>query len=235
MPSFAYTPLDLKRSEFRLVRLKKGRACEIDCELVHATLDDNFIPYEAVSYTWGSLLKPYTINIQGATLNVTYHLWRVLHDLQQAETDRYLWIDAISIDQKNIAERGHQVQRMKEIYTSADRVLFCLGGVSNHSINVFMASVKGLQRKVRGFRGSDESRCKDAWGEVQRMLRLRYGNEYEQLQREGLQHVLRQKWFRRVWILQEAASAQKALVYYNADSVSLYVTRAYIIGLGTSV
>jgi hypothetical protein len=39
----------------------------------------------------------------------------------------FLWIDAICIDQNNLAERGHQVERMGRIYDCATEVLIWLG------------------------------------------------------------------------------------------------------------
>jgi Heterokaryon incompatibility protein (HET) len=43
------------------------------------------------------------------------------------EDDCPFWIDAICIDQSSIAERSHQVSRMKEIYKTAKEVVAWLG------------------------------------------------------------------------------------------------------------
>ena len=50
-------------------------------------------------------------------------------DNQNSETDvnGELWIDSICIDQESVQERGHQVQRMGNIYASAMGVLVWLG------------------------------------------------------------------------------------------------------------
>ncbi|KAI1131452.1 hypothetical protein F5Y10DRAFT_286824 [Nemania abortiva] len=236
MPSFTYEPLDFRCSAFRLVRLQKGTAPEIECELIHTSLDENVIPYEAVSYTWGSSEKLHAITIQGRELGVTNNLWRVLRILRQPETDRYLWVDAISINQGSPTERGHQVQRMREIYSAADRVLFCLGGASTDSTEIFMASVVDLQKEVDGFRWHpSDARWKYAWRKVQQRMCVLYGNEYEQHQREGLEHILNRKWFRRVWILQEVAKARRAQLYYGASSVSAHVFVMSIQLIGVSL
>ncbi|KAI1174743.1 heterokaryon incompatibility protein-domain-containing protein [Nemania sp. FL0916] len=219
MSSFVYKPLELGSSTFRIVRLLGGTADEIECELIHTKLGENAISYEAVSYTWGSSQKPHSINIQGEKLNVTSNLWSLLHDLRLPATNRYLWIDAIAINQDDIAERGHQVQRITDIYSSADRVLFCIGRGSNNFTDNFMAALLELEKVVRGCWDLTQQQWWTAWLNVQNRLQLRYGSQCGQYQREGLEQILSQKWFRRAWIVQEVASARSALVYYGADFV----------------
>ncbi|KAF2964371.1 hypothetical protein GQX73_g9214 [Xylaria multiplex] len=237
MSLFTYTPLDLEHSAFRLVRLQKGITDEIECELVTTTLDENVIPYEAVSYTWGSREKPYSIKIQGGTMNITYNLSCLLRHLRQPESDRYLWIDAISINQDDFAERAHQVQQMKTIYHNADRVLFCLGWESTTSTNMLMTSLLDMQSMTRGFHWhSDDVQWRNAWKDVQLRLRHRHGDRCEEQQREGLEQILNQPWFRRIWILQEVASARKALVCYRTDFVPshIFVMGIHLIGVSLS-
>lgn len=48
-------------------------------------------------------------------------------------TTKYLWIDALCIDQSDISERGHQVSIMTQIYSSAMSVIVWLG-VGNEQI-----------------------------------------------------------------------------------------------------
>jgi hypothetical protein len=60
MAIYEYTSIDLEGPAFRLVRLFKGRSTDtIQCELFEAWLHDieDGIPYEAVSYTWGSCVE----------------------------------------------------------------------------------------------------------------------------------------------------------------------------------
>lgn len=44
-----------------------------------------------------------------------------------------MWIDAICIDQDDIAHKGHQVSMMGEIYSHASRVIVWLGPQSHES------------------------------------------------------------------------------------------------------
>lgn len=92
MDTFRYKQLDLNTSAFRLVRLVKGDSYEtIECELIYTTLDDNVIPYEAVSYTWGGTsAKPLNIRLDGKRFMVTSSLWHLLGNIRDREKDRYL-------------------------------------------------------------------------------------------------------------------------------------------------
>jgi hypothetical protein len=46
---------------------------------------------------------------------------------QKSPTPKYFWIDALSMDQKNVDERNAQVARMAEIFKAAQSVLVWLG------------------------------------------------------------------------------------------------------------
>lgn len=129
MESFQYDPLDLETRSFRLLRLHRGRDKEeIECDIVEAFLDqDDTVPFEALSYVWGSLDMPRSIRLNRKHLNVTTNLEIALQNLRVEHEDRILWVDAVCIDQNNVPERGHQVIQMGSIYSLAERVIFWLG------------------------------------------------------------------------------------------------------------
>jgi hypothetical protein len=56
-------------------------------------------------------------------LSMTQNLAEGMLHLQLHDKPRILWIDAICIDQDNIAERSRQVQMMTEIYQRAASLL----------------------------------------------------------------------------------------------------------------
>ncbi|KAI0454371.1 heterokaryon incompatibility protein-domain-containing protein [Xylaria acuta] len=224
MDTFEYQQIDLESSAFRLVRLFKGaKHEEIECELIHTTLDENVIPYEAVSYTWGTLVKRSSIKVQGRDFKVTSNLWNLLGDLRHAKTDRYLWIDAISINQTNDLERGHQIRRMQGIYSGAESVLFYLGETTENisrlmdSLSLFRLHISG------GHWAPGDERCKTAWRRAQFDLRVRYGNNTDSTQRWGLRELLKRPWFRRVWVLQEVANARTASVCCGAYCIPVRI------------
>ena len=51
-----------------------------------------------------------------STLPITRNLYRALKQLRCNNQSRVFWIDAICVNQQDMDERGHQVQRMADIY-----------------------------------------------------------------------------------------------------------------------
>lgn len=89
-------------------------------------------PYTAVSYTWGDGAPTEQISINGQEFRVRINLWSCLHYLGKAVKPRsgsckYLWVDAICIDQNNDQERNAQVRLMDQIYRNAIVVSVWLG------------------------------------------------------------------------------------------------------------
>ncbi|PON27417.1 hypothetical protein TGAM01_v203798 [Trichoderma gamsii] len=218
MDLYQYDALDLGRPAIRLVRLLPGAGSDtITCELFQAFLnqEDDIVPYEALSYTWGSAEAPNHIIVNGKILTITKNLHQALQQLRDKVQDRILWMDAICINQGNEKERGHQVQQMGEIYKQADRVLFYLGE-SNPYSDAFMDTLNMMGKLSLSYSSrkwsSDDERWKIVWtSAVQAVLGNRSAPQTATLQ-QGYRNLLGRSWFRRVWILQEAANARAGLV-----------------------
>lgn len=111
----------------------RGRLCQVD--LLQTRGLASKYEYAAVSYTWGPH-DPRTereIEIDGGPFTVRQNLRDLLQifstsELRKARGGRLLlWIDAICIDQSNLAERNHQVHLMNKIFASAQEVIVWLG------------------------------------------------------------------------------------------------------------
>ena len=134
-----YTPLITERKEIRLVTLCSGNfEDDILCSLSKVSLDDK-PSYEALSYVWGDRRITRRIFIDGLSKRVTRNLEIALRHLRYVSRPRVLWIDAICINQRNIAERSVQVMHMGEVYTKAASVIAWLGEESNDSNLAFDA------------------------------------------------------------------------------------------------
>jgi hypothetical protein len=83
--------------------------------------------YEALSYIWGGPTNTVEIICGQGRLSITVNLRDAIRRFRYKNKCRVLWVDAICIDQRNIEERGKQVQLMGMIYWKADRVLVWLG------------------------------------------------------------------------------------------------------------
>lgn len=219
MQRFQYKPIDLSKDAIRIIRLCKRQATEdIRCELFEAYLDQHEgISYETVSYTWENQLNEATILLDGKEARVTSNLLAALSSLRLVDEDKILWIDALCIDQENDLEKGHQVSRMKLIYEYAERVIIWLGP-SNDDIDALMDSATEVERQDLQRMGEK------IWPDVRQSV-LNSDKEYDHVgnfesrRLEGLQQLLRRAWFRRVWIIQEVAVANRAMIRCGWKSV----------------
>ena len=131
---YQYTPLDHSKSEIRVVRIHPSNDPDagISCTLLRQSLDWS-LKYEALSYTWGAPGTPCSILLDGRPFEVTENLYACLKTLRHPIEYRDLWIDQISIDQSNISERDHEVQRMRDMYQRARRTVVWLGKENNQT------------------------------------------------------------------------------------------------------
>lgn len=101
-----YTSLDKSRGQIRLLHLLPGDVDdEICCTLEVVSLDD--VPdYEALSYVWGSPNQLTHIKFDGHTFQVRKNLRRALTGIRRVYSERVVWVDALCINQDDMAERG---------------------------------------------------------------------------------------------------------------------------------
>lgn len=227
MDDFRYRPLDPQRPSFRLLKLLKGNTIEIECEIFHDSISDHATPYEALSYTWGCTDLVMCIKLNRKKLWITENLYAALQCLRYHDRDRVLWIDAVCIDQSNLEERSQQVQEMGMIFSFAKQVIFWLGRPTADAV-LLLDALSELETKIvsctrEDLIGNDVQR-KKLWSSAQSTANGRDCDESSrQRQRAGLQSLLRRPWFRRVWILQEVAKAQSAVVCSGMWSISAHI------------
>ncbi|KAI2627785.1 heterokaryon incompatibility protein-domain-containing protein [Hypoxylon sp. NC1633] len=136
MASFHYHPFAPNRKQIRILTLKPAPwDSDIKCELHVASLDEP-IWYEALSYVWGAPNPPGTIFLDGVEFSVTPNLGSALRYLRLEDRPRLLWVDAICINQNDLAERKSQVRMMAEIYSKAATTVSWLGEAADESDDV---------------------------------------------------------------------------------------------------
>ncbi|KAF2124667.1 HET-domain-containing protein, partial [Dothidotthia symphoricarpi CBS 119687] len=232
MDDFKHKPINLEEDSFRIIRLFKGKNEPISCELIHARLHDvkDLIEYEALSYTWGDTCNQHIIKVDEKEMLVTENLFLALLHLRYEYEDRILWIDAISIDQNNVKERGHQVRQMGSIYGHAERVVIWLGPATL-ATDVVMSSMQLLAREAnkhacRRWEVSDK-RWYKLWSIGQPLSPDSFHEGFIIQQREGMDTLLSRPWFKRVWIIQEVANARSAKVVCGTKSISTHIFAIY--------
>ncbi|KAK1474537.1 hypothetical protein CABS01_15761 [Colletotrichum abscissum] len=132
-PSPIY-PKTIRSEEFRLINFPAAETCD---GLVHLDLEvhafDNCPEYEAVSYTWagedddGALKHPVYVGSHWDILWQTKNCWEMLRFVRPKRALRMLWVDAVCINQANVAERNGQVANMARIYSECVRCVVYLG------------------------------------------------------------------------------------------------------------
>jgi len=105
---FTYKALSEDKNEIHLLRIhkKKPSSDRIECDIFHVSLDST-PSYNALSYAWGDPLDPmFQIALSGRAFMVRKNLWEALHQIQSESEELMIWIDAICINQSDLAERS---------------------------------------------------------------------------------------------------------------------------------
>jgi len=125
--TFKYKPLDTSVDSIRLLILHGAPSQDsaLSCSLYHTNFAES-PHYDALSYEWGSPASTKPLQIEGARLLIGETLHEALVHLRVMKF-RALWIDAICINQDDLAEKQYQVGLMDFIYHRAKRVLVWLG------------------------------------------------------------------------------------------------------------
>jgi hypothetical protein len=132
---FAYSDAlqDVKPPQIRLFCLEPAPVDEPICGHLETVTLSPEVPFEALSYCWGSMEPECYICIAGCRFRTTPNLKLALYRLRDAVKIRKFWIDAICIDQTNNEEKSHQILLMRDIYFHARQTIVWLGEESERS------------------------------------------------------------------------------------------------------
>jgi len=193
---------------FRLIKLI-GKSRKNGFEFRMKTFSIANAPdYYALSYCWGEPGRKQAIMCENQILEVSSGLGEALEQLYtpSASGTRWLWIDQICIDQKNLFERTEQVRIMKVIYQRATKVIIWLGPKDKHAepaLQVLREAVFPAESvggsKPGGFK------IRSIW------------ESHKVDKRQSLYHFLSRPWFRRAWIIQEVVVPKNGIVILCGD------------------
>jgi len=193
---YTYTKPSAKKKEIRLIKLERRYpGCDISCSLVRFPLART-PPYEAISYTWGSSVKDHLVFFGGKWLPTTRNVYQLLHDRSSFSRTRWLWIDAVCINQDDVEEKNAQVQMMGEIYRAAERVVVWLDDRNLTHTEITHAF---LLLEVINFTAVDQP---DAYTGITKPV----GQESHW---RALHKFLSHPYWCRAWIIQEVALAKE--------------------------
>ncbi|KAI0451780.1 heterokaryon incompatibility protein-domain-containing protein [Xylaria acuta] len=195
--SFQYHPLPQGSKVIRLLELQPGREKEtIRCRLQQYSLASKAIDYEPLSYCWGDTRRRLPILLDGQCMEVTRNLHAALLALRREESTRFLWADAVCINQNDVSEKGEQVQMIRQIYQRGSQTLAWLGKLPLEAQLAF--------RSIQGSVGA--SKISTSHTESQYL--------------ENLRALLELPYFTRVWVVQEIAVSPSVRIISGRDSIS---------------
>jgi hypothetical protein len=220
---FRHEPLNQDDPEIRLIRfvpsseqLESVNEPTINLRIEHVKLEDinqgRCGSYKALSYTWGSHTASHRIHINGLPFKVRTNLYAFLREFKDRE-EGYFWIDQLCIDQSHVIERNHQVALMSSIYSKAEVVYVWLGQPSDSSA-LALAILQEYENLVwpRGstyglWKAEDDERVRNFW------------NSKSKPERQAVAELLSNKYWTRVWIVQELFLAVNLVIFVGAYSL----------------
>lgn len=222
MTPYHYQPLDNEAEYIRLLYLLPAEpSTDIRVDLVHTRLTKEDVPkYEALSYAWGESDTPEVINVgqEGdVTLAVTRSLFQALPYLRYRDKRRVLWVDAICVDQQNLKERSHQVQRMGDVFCLADQVIVWLGvddTTSTHAIQLLHSIASRTEVDWITSTVKPISRDDVDWADILDARSYRGQDMF------AIYSLVMRPWFERLWVQQEIHSKRNAILVCGFDTLS---------------
>jgi hypothetical protein len=202
VPAFEYTALKL--GEIRLLRPASDQD-GYSWSLETVRLEAAELEFDALSYTWGSQMKTYPIVCNSRSMRVHHNLYSALPYLARRTgviVTRPIWVDAVCINQSDEDEKRIQIQLMSTLYRKAKQVWVWLGcGTPEEQVHIPRA-IALLPRIIE--EANRRRSLPRTWQKVEVGPPLR---NLEPAVWKAVMYLMRNPWYKRVWIVQEAALA----------------------------
>ncbi|KAJ4348103.1 uncharacterized protein N0V89_009475 [Didymosphaeria variabile] len=202
-----YQYKQLSAFQFRLVRILPKTMSLIKCELAAYSLEDP-PGYIAISYAWGDTDDKKRVQLEGVDVPVSASLHGALFALRAKKESVLVWVDALSIDQQNVAERTQQVQLMTYIYSRAISVAIWLGPEADDSTMAMETLSEATAQST------DSERIESLMS-----------SEHGKAQLSSVVTLFEREYWSRLWVVQEVFNAQEITVYCGATSLPWSVYR----------
>jgi hypothetical protein len=201
---------------------------QLRCEIRHFPLDD--APrYVGISYVWGAPNFTETLYCGNGTLKITKNLdsaLRVLRLLTESveaaglpRGGRYVWADAVCINQGDNLEKAHQIRLMRRIFETASPVLVWLGDDISEEISTARRILLSLRMIADDYGLVSTNPVQFIHRPIDIHASPKWSHHYslDQLFRTfsfdwaALDKLLRNDWFSRRWVVQEFAVSRKTV------------------------
>ena len=191
-----YTSLDPSERQIRLLKINESDTdissnYVVHCSLTIASLDDEELRFDALSYVWNDPSIRTEILVNGHTFLATASLAEALTTFRnRGLVSGYFWVDAICTNQCDLVERGQQIAMMGTIYRWARVVHIWLGMEDEYTERTF----ESMERLHSGELKASDAICEESLV-------------------KGLKQLISRPWFSRIWVVQEAIVARVPLVH----------------------
>lgn len=196
----------------------------------HHLLSQPCSSFEALSYVWGSMDNPeivYVTSGEGnrrfkhaaipSVMEIGANLASVLRHLRYPNKERKLWVDAVSINQKDVRERELQVRRMARIYGQANRVVAWIGPNENGS-ELAVSTLSYLARQVEI--STDRWIFRASGAAEPEWWRSSFPLPYDKETEEALTAFYAHPWFERLWVMQEIRmGSRRAIMQLGTEEI----------------
>ncbi|KAK5120411.1 hypothetical protein LTR85_006350 [Meristemomyces frigidus] len=168
--------------------------------------------------------------VESGTIGITQNLAAALPYLRLEDRERRLWIDAVCVNQQDLAERGSQMKQMASIFSQADLVIAWIG-LDRPDCRVafdFMTWL-GTNVAVNWNKYAMSSISEDYPG----LANFHEELEMSQADSDAIICMMGRPWFRRLWVRQEVQMARQALLMCGSSAVDWNVFRNAVFCLYT--
>ncbi|KAH0496015.1 hypothetical protein TgHK011_009536 [Trichoderma gracile] len=197
------------------------------------------VKYHALSYTWGPPVFSHSLQVLGddklddgnahripkpssSIIRITENLYAALRSLRKPDETLVLWVDAVCINQENIAERNSQVAHFPKTYAGAQSVLVWLGpdDASSHGRLCldFFTDLATLILDDPQNEGDSNHRSWRKRFKINQTVSAFLGGG-DDSQPRPIASLLERSWFKRRWIIQEVVLAKDVWLHYGMASI----------------
>jgi hypothetical protein len=159
-----------------------------------------------------------TINVDGCAFEVRANLFDFLCRHSKTQEQKPLWIDAVSINQADAAERSMQVAKMGAIYQAAAKVLVWLGSREPEPDVIWTITtfIPAYQAKTCDLGDRERSLMDlfafDSEHELSRIIGSEIWVRWKTAWLPFFKFFLRKRWWTRGWVVQEVVLKGRAQV-----------------------
>lgn len=195
--------------QFRIIELLPLEAghdpeAPVVCRTVVASLSDDALDYEAVSYVWGDGKDRASVVVDDRLVDISASLDVLFRRLRRPDRTRRVWVDQLCIDQTDVAEKTAQIKVMGDIYARCTNCLIWMGTVPD---SVSAADVEAMLQLLRYMATPDlwdVPHCLSSREEFARIFGVLF-----------LIHPDGNSWWKRIWTVQELMLPEKRTVLWG--------------------